>query len=190
MTDLTHPRPTQVLPNSKYLGLRNWSKAMSEMKIFPILYGQHVWMAVCLSVLTDWDQILTQYVFLNYLEVLFFFFWNFHFLTFFGQFSEISRSFFQNSDIGLKFWHNTLLKEYMKTYFHFFRNFNFFKVKKSIFGNFKVIFQNSDRGLKFWHNTLLTEYIKTYFHFFQNFNFFKVKKSIFGNFKVKNFWIA
>ena len=157
-------------------------------------------MSVCLSSVcpsmyraqfsTDQDQIWTQYVFLNYLEVLFFFFWNFHFLTFFGAiFGNFKVIFFK---IVIEGWNfdTTLFKWSTLKLIFFFRNINFFKVKKSIFGNFKVIFQNSDRGLKFWHNTLQTEYIKTYFHFFQNFNFFKVKKSIFGNFKVKNFWIA
>ena len=57
-----------------------------------------------------------------------------------GQFSKISRSFFQNSDRGLKFWHNTVLIEHIKSCFELFRNFNFFKVKRSIFENFKVIF--------------------------------------------------
>ena len=40
---------------------------------------------------------------------------------FLEQFSKISRSFFQNSDRGLKLWHNTLQMALTKTYFHFFR---------------------------------------------------------------------
>ena len=61
----------------------------------------------------------------------FFFFWNFHFLTFFGQFLEISRSFFQNSDIGLKFWQRSSNWTH-KNLFWFFPKFQLFQDQKAI----------------------------------------------------------
>lgn len=53
------------------------------------------------------------------------------------NFRKFQGNFFQNSDKGMKFWHNAVLIEHIKTYFWFFSKFKFFQSQKVNFRKFQ-----------------------------------------------------